>query len=262
MDILTIIGLILAAAVIVAGLVFEGGDISIILQPTAALIVFGGTLGALFVHYSIRTLIDSIVLGLRTFLINKHDLSDIIPEITNFARKAQREGILALEKKIKDIEDPFFRKGIHLVVAGTGFNELKDILAIEIALNEERRMSAAKVFESAGRYAHFIGILGAVFGLIHVMDNLADPAIFADGVAMAVVAIIYGFASANLILLPIAGKIKLRTRENTIQKEMILEGLVAMLSGESPRLIEDRLDGFVSRSQWKEKERGLYASKK
>lgn len=262
MDIFTIIGLIFAAIVIVGGLVLEGGDISFIFQPTAALIVFGGTLGALFVHYSFLTLKDSIVLGVRTFLINKYGLSDIVPDITNFARKAQREGILALEEKIKDIKDPFFQKGIHLVVAGTGFNELKDILAIEIKLTEERRMNAAKVFESAGRYSVALGILGAVFGLVHLMDNLNDPNILADGAVMVIVAIIYGFASAHLILLPIAGKIKLRTRENTIQKEMILEGLVAMLSGESPRLIEDRLDGFVIRSQWTEKERGLYNTKK
>lgn len=262
MDILTIIGLIFAAVVIIAGLIFNGGDLSIILEPTAALIVFGGTLGALFVHYSCRTLVDSIALGLRTFLKNKHDLSDIIPEITNFARKAQREGILALEEKIKEIEDPFFRKGIHLVVAGTGFNELKDILEIEIDLCEERRLNAAKVFESAGRYALAIGILGAVFGLIQLLANTAEPAIYANGIAMAVVAIIYGFASASLVFLPIAGKIRLRTRENTIQKELILEGLVAMLSGESPRLIEDRLNGFIFRSQWSERERGLYSSKK
>ena len=261
MDILTIIGLILAAAAIFGGQVLEGGHISSILQPTAALIVFGGTLGAVFVQYSLRTVVDSLVLGARTFLVNSHDLSDIIPDITNFARYAQREGILALEKRIKNINDPFFKKGLQLVIDGTGLNELKEILEIEIDLAEERRISAAKVFESAGGYAPTIGILGAVLGLIQVMENLADPSMLGEGIAVAFVATVYGVASANLIWLPISGKIKLRTRENTIQKEMILEGLVAMLSGESPRLIEDRLEGFLTRSQWSEKERGFYGKK-
>jgi chemotaxis protein MotA len=262
LDILTIIGLLLAAAAIVGGQVLEGGHVSSILQPTAALIVFGGTLGAVFVQYSFRMVIDSIILAARTFLVNKHDLNDIIPDITNFARHAQREGILALEKRVKAVDDPFFKKGLQLVVDGTGLNELKDILEIEIDLGEERRISAAKVFESAGGYAPTIGILGAVLGLIQVMENLADPSMLGEGIAVAFVATVYGVASANLLWLPIAGKIKLRTRENTIQKEMILEGLVAMLSGESPRLIEDRLEGFVSRSQWKESERGYYGKAK
>ena len=123
-------------------------------------------------------------------------------------------------------------------------------------------MNAAKVFESAGRYALGIGILGALFGLTQVMANFAEPSIYASGISMGIVAFLLGIASAYLFFLPIAGKVRLRTRENTIQKEMILEGLLAMLSGESPRLIEDRLDGFIFRSQWTEKERGIYTSKK
>ena len=262
MDILTIIGFLLAAAAIVGGQVLEGGHISSLLQPRAALIVFGATLGAVFVQYSFRLIIDAIILAARTFLVNKHVLADIIPEITNFTRHAKREGILALEKKIETVDDPFFRKGLQLVVDGTGLGELKEILEIEIDLSEERTMSAAQVFGSAGRYAPAIGLLGALFYLIPVMENLSEPSMLGEGIAAAFVAFIYGIASANLIWLPIAGKIELRSRENSIQKKMILEGLVAMLSGESPRLIEERLEGYLPISQWKGAGRGYYSKAK
>ena len=252
----------LAAFAIIGGQVLEGGHLSSILQPTAAVIVFGGTLGAVFIQYSFRIVLDSIILAARIFIVTRHDLSDVIPDITNFARHAKKKGILALENSIKGIDDPFLKKGVQLVVDGTGLKELKDILEIEIDLAEERRIRAAKVFESAGGYAPTIGILGAVLGLIQVMENLADPSMLGEGIAVAFVATVYGVASANLLWLPVAGKIRLRTRENTIQKELILEGLVAMLSGESPRLIEDRLEGFVSKSQWRERDRGYYGKAK
>jgi chemotaxis protein MotA len=246
LDLLTIIGVLLAVAAVFGAQILEGGHLSSLLQPTAALIVFGGTVGAIFIQYSASTVGSSVGLAFEAFFRKKHDLRDSVDEVVGFARQAQREGILALEKRIGSVEWPFMKKGLQLVVDGAGVNEVKEILGIEIHYEEERRFQAARVFESAGGYAPTLGILGAVMGLIHVMENLAEPANLGQGIAVAFVATVYGVASANLFWIPIAGKIKINTRADSVRKELAVEGLVALASGENPRVIEERLSGFLA----------------
>jgi len=164
---------------------------------------------------------------------------------------ARKDGLLALETSIKKVQDPFLRKGLQLVVDGTEPKLTREILEIEIEHKEEYNLTSAKVFESAGGYSPTIGILGAVMGLIHVMENLSDPQKLGAGIAVAFVATIYGVGAANLVYLPLAGKMKLRIREEVIMQDMIIEGLIALSEGENPRRVEEKLVGFLRDSQKK-----------
>ncbi len=252
MDILTLIGIILGGMAVIGGQLLDGGNIKSILQPTAAIIVFGGTCGAVFIQYPFSTVLASVKLATSSLLSSKEDLRSIITEIAGFARHAHRNGLLSLEDKAGQLKDPFFRKGMNLVVDGTTPEELKGIMDIEMEYEEERKNHAARVFESAGGYAPTLGILGAVLGLIQVMENLAEPSRLGEGISVAFVATVYGVASANLFWLPFSGKIKNRTRDDSVRKELVLEGLMALSSGESPKLIEERLEGFLEKKTTKE----------
>lgn len=249
MDFLTIVGIAVGFAAVLGGQILEGGSMHSIMQVTAALIVFGGTLGAVLLHYPLNTVLLA-VKNVKKLLFNpKSDHHAVISELSELAGVARKEGLLALENRIKNIEDPFFKKGLQLVVDGSEPKLTREILEIDMAYTEEYENSSAKVFESAGGYSPTIGILGAVLGLIHVMENLSDPELLGAGIAVAFVATVYGVGSANLLYLPMAGKIKGKVREEAIMKEMIIEGLVSLSEGENPRRIEEKLTGFLRESQ-------------
>ncbi len=249
MDIVTILGLIVGFAAILVGQVLEGGSIHSIIQVTAALIVFGGTIGAVLINYPLHTIMLA-VKNLKKVLFNpKVQPRELIKQIGEYATIARKEGLLALEPKIKEIDDPFFAKGLQLIVDGTEPQATKEILEVDMAYAEEYDMTSAKVFESAGGYAPTIGILGAVLGLIHVMENLAEPEKLGAGIAVAFVATVYGVGSANLLWLPIAGKMKQKIREETIIKEMLIEGLIGLSEGENPKRLEEKLEGFLKASE-------------
>jgi chemotaxis protein MotA len=169
--------------------------------------------------------------------------------ITQYANKARKEGILSLEKEIKNIEDPFLKKALTMAVDGVEPHILREAMETELEYMDEHGKVNSKVFKSAGGYAPTIGILGAVLGLIHVMENLSDPSKLGAGIAVAFVATVYGVGSANLLFLPIATKMEMRHRHQMILKEMILEGVVAVSTGENPRLIEEKLKAFLSETQ-------------
>lgn len=245
MDILTIIGLAMGFGAILGGQVLEGGSMHSIMQVTAAIIVFGGTIGAVLIHYSMPTFLEAMKNARRVLVNPPNDSRGIIKEICELTGIARKEGLLALESRIKKIDDPFFRKGLQLVVDGSEPKLTREILEIDIAYAEEYNDTSAKVFESAGGYAPTIGILGAVLGLIHVMENLSDPELLGAGIAVAFVATVYGVGSANLLWLPFAGKIKAKLRDEIIVKEMIVEGLVSLSEGENPRRVEEKLLGFL-----------------
>ncbi|MBI5643121.1 MAG: flagellar motor protein [Deltaproteobacteria bacterium] len=251
MDFLTIIGLVLGFGAIIGGQVLEGGSLHSILQITAAIIVIGGTVGAVCVHYSFPTFILALKNAKMAIFNGKNDPKAIIRQITELAGIARKDGLLALESKIKKIDDPFLRKGLQLVVDGAEPKLTREILEIEIAYSEEYHLASAKVFESAGGYAPTIGILGAVLGLIHVMENLADPSKLGSGIAVAFVATVYGVGTANLLWLPLAGKLKFKIREEVIVKELIIEGLISLSEGENPHRVEEKLSGFLKESEKK-----------
>ena len=219
------------------------------MQVTAAIIVLGGTIGAVCVNYSLKTFVLAMKNARLAFFNHKSDPKEFIRLFSEFAGAARKDGLLALEARLKKIDDPFLRKGLQLVVDGTEPKLTREILEIEIQYTEEYNLSSAKVFESAGGYAPTIGILGAVLGLIHVMENLADPSMLGTGIAVAFVATVYGVGSANLLWLPVAGKMKQKIREDVIVKEMIIEGLISLSEGENPRRVEEKLSGFLRASE-------------
>ncbi|MBI5237464.1 MAG: flagellar motor protein [Deltaproteobacteria bacterium] len=245
MDILTIAGLVLGFAAIIGGQVLEGGSIHAIMQLTAAIIVLGGTIGAVLVNYSMPTFLLALKNIMKAFFNGKDDPKAVIKQIAELAGIARKDGLLALEAKIKAINDPFLKKGLQLIVDGTEPKLTREILEIDVAYSEEYNLSSAKVFESAGGYSPTIGIIGAVLGLIHVMENLAEPEKLGSGIAVAFVATVYGVGSANLLWLPLAGKMKFKIREEVIVKEMIIEGLISISEGENPRRVEEKLGGFL-----------------
>lgn len=251
MDILTIVGVILGVGAVIGGHFLEGGTAHSITQLTAAIIVFGGTIGAVMVNYPLPTFLAALKNAKMVIFNHKSDPTATIKQISNLAAIARKEGLLALEGKIKAVADPFLRKGLQLVVDGSEPKITREILEIDIGYEEEYHLSSAKVFESAGGYAPTIGILGAVLGLIHVMENLSDPSKLGAGIAVAFVATVYGVGSANLLWLPLAGKMKFKIREEAIMKELIIEGMVALSEGENPRRVEEKLTGFLRESERK-----------
>jgi chemotaxis protein MotA len=174
------------------------------------------------------------------------DPSEIITQITKYANKARREGILSLEKEMKNISDPFLNKALSMAVDGIEPNTIREAMETELEYMDEHGKVNSKVFKAAGGYAPTIGILGAVLGLIHVMENLNDPSKLGSGIAVAFVATVYGVGSANLLFLPIATKMEVRHRHDMIINEMMLEGVVSVATGENPRLIEEKLKSFLS----------------
>ncbi|HEX4075534.1 MAG TPA: flagellar motor protein [Candidatus Acidoferrales bacterium] len=248
MDKATIGGLVLAIVGIFAGLVIEGGSISQIAQPTAAMIVLGGTLGATMINFPLPVVLAAFG-NLKHILFNqKTDSVALIEVMVRFANKARKEGIVSLDGDLESITDPFLKKALMLAVDGTESEELRKMMELELDNQAEHDENSPKVFEAAGGFAPTIGIIGAVLGLIQVMQHLDNISEVGRGIAVAFVATIYGVGSANLLFLPAAGKLKLRMREGQVQKEMMLEGVISILEGMNPRMLEAKLQGFLAES--------------
>ena len=249
MDILSVLGILLAIGAIIGGQHLEGGHLSSILQFTAFLIVMGGTIGAVMLQYPMPVFMKALK-SIGMVFGNVHvDMGGIITKIVELSNISRKQGLLALEGQIKTIQDPLMARGIQLVVDGTEPPKIREILEVEVGVFEEEYTTAAKVYESLGGYAPTVGILGAVLGLIHVMENLADPSKLGGGIAVAFVATVYGVGAANLFFLPMGGKIKLKAKDLVIGKLMVIEGLISVAQGENPRMIEEKLSGFLPTSE-------------
>ncbi|AXC14832.1 Flagellar motor rotation protein MotA [Acidisarcina polymorpha] len=246
MDKSSIIGVLLAVTGIIAGLLIEGGSLGQILQPTAAMIVFGGTLGAVMLQFPLPMVLAAFKKFIQVFVGGKRDTDQALKQIIDFANKARRSGIVSLDQELKKITDPFLKQAIMLAVDGTEPSELRKIMEIQIENRAEEEERIPAVFESAGGFSPTIGIIGAVLGLIQVMQHLDKIEEVGKGIAVAFVATIYGVGAANLILLPSAGKLKIRIQEERVYKEMMLEGVVSILEGMNPRMIEIKLQSFLS----------------
>jgi chemotaxis protein MotA len=244
MDILSMIGILLALVAILGGNLLEGGHTSSLVQLTAFIIVAGGTLGAVMVQTPIRTFVRSIRIAIWVFVPVKLRPEEVAEKIVNWSNIARREGLLGLEAIAEEEQDLFARKGLQLLVDGSEPEVIRSILEVEIDSKEHQDMQAAKVFDGMGGYSPTIGIIGAVMGLIHVMNNLADPSKLGSGIATAFVATIYGVGFANLLFLPMANKLKSQVHSQTQFREMIVEGVISIAEGENPRNIETKLQGF------------------
>ena len=245
MDRISPIGIFLALAAILGGQALEGGHLSSLIQITALVIVVGGTLGAVMLQSSPATFMAGMKLLPWVFKPPELDFRDMLARIIQWSNTARRGGLLALESSIDLQPDAYIRKGLQMLVDGAEPTVLRAALELEIDGFEDTHRQAAKVWEAAGGYAPTIGILGAVLGLIHVMENLSDPSKLGAGIAVAFVATIYGVGSANLLFLPIANKLKALVTRHARFKEMVIDGLEAIANGENPRNIEMRLEGYL-----------------
>jgi chemotaxis protein MotA len=246
MDKLSLFGLVVAVTGIIGGQLLEGGSVNVLMQLAAFLIVFGGTIGAVMLQHPIKVFVTGIKLAGWVFVTPQIDEQRLAYQITAWGSVARKDGILALEAQIKNIEDPFVAKGLQLLVDGNSAEKIREILDIDLQSYENLRWQAARVWESAAGYAPTIGILGAVLGLVHVMQSLGEPAKLGAGIAVAFIATIYGVGSANLLFLPIAGKLKLLIAKQVNMREMLIDGLCMVANAENPRFIESKLKGYIS----------------
>jgi chemotaxis protein MotA len=241
----SVVGILLAVGGIIAGLLIEGGNLRQIVQPTAALIVFGGTLGAVLLQFPLAVVLNAARKLGSVFVDPKQDSHSMVRRLVEYARRARREGLVSLDADLEAIEDPVLKKSLMLAVDGTEPQELRKIMELELDNQAEYEEQVPQVFESAGGFAPTIGIIGAVLGLIQVMQHLDKIDEVGKGIAVAFVATIYGVGSANLLYLPIAGKMKARIRQEQIAREMTLEGVASILEGMNPHTLETKLLGFL-----------------
>lgn len=238
-------GLAIAGACILGGLILEKGDVRDIGQITAALIVLGGTCGAVVVSTPKELLMKALKRGPSVMWTYKSDPAALIEELVKFANIVRRDGTQAIEKHVEEVADPLFRKGLNLVVDGFKATEIRELLEMDLLVTEQHAEEDAKVYESAGGYAPTIGIIGAVLGLMQVMKHLDNVHEVGRGIATAFVATVYGVGIANLVFLPLGSKIRAQSRAASKFGEMVIEGVIALQQGKNPRLIRQLLEPFV-----------------
>lgn len=245
MDKISVLGLVIGIVAIIGGQILEGGHIGSLSQPTALLIVVGGTMGAVMLQSPYATFMRGMRMVRWVWYPPVVDYLQLIKQITGWSQLSRREGLLALETAMGQLKDDFARKGLQLLVDGAEPERLREVLEVEINTYEHELKMSARIWEAAGGYSPTIGILGAVLGLIHVMENLSDPSKLGAGIAVAFVATIYGVGLANLVFLPMSNKLKAHINRLLVQREMIVDGLVGIANGDNPRIIESRLQGYI-----------------
>lgn len=246
MDVISLIGLLVGLTAIVGGQVLEGGHLKSLVQPVALLIVGGGTLGAVMLQTPFSSFRRGVAMVGWIFAPPKVDQLRVIEELKHWSNISRREGLLALESYVEQLKDPFAKKGLQMLVDGADPQNLRAVLETDIGTFEDEMRQSAKIWESAGGYSPTIGIIGAVMGLIHVMENLSDPSKLGSGIAVAFVATIYGVGLANLVFLPFAGKLKALIAQQVQMREMLVDGLSSIAVGENPTILEGRLQSYLA----------------
>jgi chemotaxis protein MotA len=244
-------GIVIAVLGIGCGLMLEGGKLAQVIQPTAALIVIGGTVGAVMVQFPLPVVLQAFI-HLKDVFFNPETESDaLVQNLLRYAYKARKEGLLSLDTELARIQDPFLKESLMLAVDGVNASDLRKMMELQLDYRGEKDERIPKVFEAAAGFAPTIGIIGAVLGLIQVMQHLQDINEVGKGIAVAFVATIYGVGSANLFFLPWAGKLRIRLREKQVTQEMMLEAVLSIIDGVNPRALELQLSRYVSSPQHK-----------
>ena len=246
MDKLSIFGLLIGIGGILGGQWVEGGTVSILFQGAAFLIVCGGTLGAVMLQHPLNIFVTGIMMGKWVFITPQLSPVKLVTQITAWSTLARKDGILALEPQVAAIRDPFVKKGLRLLVDGNSAEKIRETMEVDMQTYEQLHFQCARVWESAAGYSPTIGILGAVIGLVHIMQNLSDPSRLGAGIAVAFISTIYGVGLANLVFLPISGKLKILISRQIVMQEMLVDGLLGIASGDNPRVIESKLQGYTS----------------
>ncbi len=245
MDLISLIGTLLAFAVIIVGAILKGTDVSALWNPAAFTIVFGGTIAAVMLHTQGRVIKQAMGMLIMVYKPPSLHPANLISRIVGWSEISRRQGLLGLESQIDAEPDPFIRKGLQLLVDGGEPEAIRSVLEVELEAREHADLNAAKVYENAGVYSPTMGIIGAVLGLMAVMRDLTDPTKLGHGIAAAFVATIYGISLANLLLLPIGARLKALINKQTQVREIVIEGLVSIAQGDNPRQIESKLQGYL-----------------
>jgi chemotaxis protein MotA len=241
----SIIGIVVGCLGIAMGATMEGSQIAAVINPSAILIVLGGTLGATITGTSFDSIKAIPKLYKKAFSPDVLDLNGRVAELVGYAEQARRDGLLALDEQLAGIEDPYTKKGLQLVVDGTDPELVADVLEAENAAMRKRHAACTQPFEKAGGYAPTMGIIGTVFGLVHVLSNLSQPATLGPSISSAFIATLLGISSANLFYLPIAARLKQLSAEELHFREMTLEGVLAIQAGDNPRVVQEKLVAYV-----------------
>lgn len=249
MELSTVIGLVLGFGSLLGAFMIEGGSPAALLGLSAGMIVFGGTIGALFTSFSTKQMKLIIPLLRRAFKKSNDDPLTVINQLVELATIARREGILALEDKIESYTDEFFKNGVRLVVDGVDPDLVRSIMETELAFIQSRHESGTAIFEAAGGYAPTMGIIGTVMGLVHVLSNLSNVSVLGPMIASAFVATLYGVSTANLLWLPIGNKLKTMSKSEMLIRELVLEGILSIQAGENPNILAQKLKVFLGPSE-------------
>lgn len=245
MDILSVIGAILGLVALVGGSILKGAGLSGLWSPAAFTIVILGTIAAILLQTPMHTFRRALGIASWVFFPPPQDHAGLITRMVEWSTISRKQGLLALEPVLDQLPDPFLRKGLQMVVDGVEPETMRQMLEIEAQAQQHRDTAAAKVFEGMGIYSPTMGIIGAVLGLMAVMKSLTDPSKLGHGIAAAFTATIYGIGAANLLFLPMCSKLKGVIHRQQVEREMLIEGLIAIAEGENPRNIETRLNGFL-----------------
>lgn len=245
MDIATVVGVVVAFGLIVWSILLGGSLSGFINMPSVA-VVIGGTTGALLVNFPLKKILGMGGLFKKTLMFSIDDPDSVIAKMVKYAERARREGMLALEEDSESETDPFLRKGLRLAVDGTDPQLLEKILETDVEQIENRHSEGAKVLLAGGTFAPAFGMIGTLIGLVNMLANLTDPTQIGAGMATALITTFYGAVLANTVFLPLAGKLETRSKEEMVIKEMIIEGIMAIQSGDSPRIVEEKLKSFLS----------------
>ena len=244
MDLATIIGIILGISLILTAIMTQG-SLLIFWSLSSTLVVLGGVIAATLINYPLSHIVSVMKVVKVAFKGEVQQPVDVIIQLVSLAEKARREGLLSLENEVDEYDDEFMKKGIHLVVDGTEPDLVRNILETEITMMEERHRTGAGIFDAMGASAPAFGMLGTLIGLILMLKNINDPSSLGPGMALALITTFYGSLLANLIFLPIAGKLKLRNSEEILNREIIIEGVLSIQAGENPRIVSEKVKAYL-----------------
>jgi len=248
MDIATLLGIISAFGLVLVAILM-GGGIGLFINYPSLMIVAGGTLGTTMINYPLKEVIGVISVLKNVFFTKVSSAKDIIKQFSDFSNKARREGILALESEVTNLNEEFLQKGIQLSIDGLEPQSIREILETEISYIQDRHKLGAEIFTTMGTYAPALGMVGTLVGLVQMLQNMSDPSAIGPAMAVALLTTFYGAVAANLLFMPIAGKLRTRSSEEVLVKELMIEGVICLSNGENPRIVEQKLMAFLAPNQ-------------
>ncbi|MGA8179752.1 MAG: MotA/TolQ/ExbB proton channel family protein [Desulfobacterales bacterium] len=251
MDIATVLGIVSAFGLVLSA-IFMGGGLNIFVNVPSLLIVVGGTVGVTLIAYPLKDFLG-VLKVVQKALFSKHiSVDELIKRFAGFASKTRKEGILALESELKDVKDEFLKKGVQLSIDGLEPQEIRDILDTEIDYVRNRHQLGAEIFTTMGTYAPAMGMIGTLIGLVQMLQNMSDPSSIGPAMAVALLTTFYGSIMANICCMPVAGKLRARSKEEMMVKEMTIQGIISLSNGDNPRILEQKLLAFIPNNKKKE----------